>query len=147
VMLLPKTIRKGRASLYRFQSVAYTVGTFQIMETETPKIVLKYPPHTGCLAGGDHRSGHGEKQRGHHLLGPHFRIRADPGALQTRSDLCIPRMQLSGLVPNFQNRWNSGGNIYKSLTDTVHECRNWEIGRAISFLGIPICFEFSVQCL
>ncbi len=25
--------------------------------------------------------------------------------------------------------------IYKSLTNTIHECRNWEPGRAISFLG------------
>jgi hypothetical protein len=26
--------------------------------------------------------------------------------------------------------------IYKSLTDTVHDCRNWERGCAVLFLGI-----------
>jgi hypothetical protein len=35
--------------------------------------------------------------------------------------------------------------IYKSLTDTVHKCRNWEQGRAVSFLGIFFSnFRYSV---
>jgi hypothetical protein len=36
--------------------------------------------------------------------------------------------------------------IYKSLTDTIHECRNWEQGRAVSFLGIFVLrFQYSVD--
>jgi hypothetical protein len=34
--------------------------------------------------------------------------------------------------------------IYKSLTNSVHECRNWERGRAVSFLGIhKLDFRYS----
>ncbi len=68
--------------------------------------------------------------------------------LYLKSDLCIPRnMKLSGLVPQFlhscicerflysqQNRQIDPGGIYKSLRE--HECRNWERGHAVSFLGI-----------
>jgi hypothetical protein len=63
-------------------------------------------------------------------------------------------MNLRGLVPNFHIHVSVnylyitmigppfccskiGGpiaEIYKSLTDTVHECRHWERGRAVSFL-------------
>jgi hypothetical protein len=36
--------------------------------------------------------------------------------------------------------------IYKSLTDTVYECRNWEWRRAVSFLGIHKSdFRYSVE--
>jgi hypothetical protein len=44
------------------------------------------------------------------------------------------------VFPETKLRGRKGGGlimgIYKSLTDTVHECRNWEQCRAVSFLGI-----------
>jgi hypothetical protein len=68
----------------------------------------------------------------------------------------FPDMKLRGLVPNFHIHVprfvllfccsKKGGpivGIYKSLTDTVHECRNWERGRAVSFLGI---FVLNFRC-
>jgi hypothetical protein len=35
--------------------------------------------------------------------------------------------------------------IYKSFTDTVHECRSWEHGHAVSFLGLFVSnFRYSL---
>jgi hypothetical protein len=58
------------------------------------------------------------------------------------SDLYIPRIgqqtqysKISGPIVGIYTR--------KSLTVTVHECRNWERGRAVSFLGI---FVSNLRC-
>ncbi len=67
----------------------------------------------------------------------------------------FPEMKLRGLVPNFHIHVTVIDSyipmigpaicckicrtilgIYESLIDTVHECRNWERGPAVSFLGI-----------
>jgi hypothetical protein len=75
----------------------------------------------------------------------------------------FPENKLRGLVPNFyihvyvcehlyiptigpQTLYCKIGGpivgIYKSLTDTVHEFKNWERGRAVSFLGIFVLIFF-----
>ncbi len=50
----------------------------------------------------------------------------------------FPEMKLRGLVPNPIME------IYKNRSQT-HECRNWERGRTVSFLGIFVSnFRYSV---
>ena len=53
------------------------------------------------------------------------------------SDLYIPQDRSANAIQ--QNRQTDRGKIYRLQ---IHECRNWERGRAVSFLGIL----FSVQC-
>ncbi len=74
-------------------------------------------------------------------------------------------MKPRGLVPNFyihafvsdlyiltiglQTQYSKIGGpivgIYKSLTDTVHECGSWERGHALSFLGMFVSnFRYSL---
>ncbi len=60
--------------------------------------------------------------------------------LQTRSDLCIPRYETARPRSQF---------IHPCISRSqMHECSNWERGRADSLLYYfwNICFEFSVQC-
>jgi hypothetical protein len=55
------------------------------------------------------------------------------------SDLYIPSVAL----PIFC-RWTNLGNIYVNRSQ-IHECGNWERGRAVSFLGIFVLnFRYSV---
>jgi hypothetical protein len=76
--------------------------------------------------------------------------------LQTRSDYCIPKMKLGGLVPNFHipvsvcdlHIYSYAQSAYFAAAKKVdrsweyinrfhtQECRNRERGRAVSFLGI-----------
>jgi hypothetical protein len=59
-------------------------------------------------------------------MSPNFHIYVSAG------DLYIPMIGLSILLQ--PNRQTNPGNIYcKWLTE--HECRNWERGRPVSFLG------------
>jgi hypothetical protein len=60
-------------------------------------------------------------------------------ALQIRSDLCIPRMKLHGLVPNFH--------IHLSVGDLNMNVGIRERTRLRSFISGNMCFKFSVQCL
>jgi hypothetical protein len=63
----------------------------------------------------------------YNVLSPNFHI------LVSVSDLYIPRIGLPICL-----------GIYKSFTDTVHECRNWEQGCAVPFLGInKLFFRYS----
>ncbi len=70
-------------------------------------------------------------------LGPNFYIHVSV------SDLYI--LMIGPHILLYCVRWPIVG-IYKSLTDTVHECGNWERGRA-GFISGNSCFEFSVHCI
>jgi hypothetical protein len=67
----------------------------------------------------------------------------------SKIDLCIPRNETARPCSQLPHSCTSVSDlytprkigrpileVYKSLTNTVHECRNWERGRAASFLGI-----------
>ncbi len=91
--------------------------------------------------------------------------------LQRRSDLCIPRNQTARPQSQFPHSCTvSVSNLYTpTIFPTIflqqnrpdrsweyinrmnrsqkHECRNWERGRAISYLGIFLSyFRYSVPC-
>jgi hypothetical protein len=57
------------------------------------------------------------------------------------SDLYIPTI---GLQMQFSKICGPIVGTYKSFTDTVHECRSWERGHTVSFLGIFVSnFRYS----
>ncbi len=59
------------------------------------------------------------------------------------SDLYISRISLSILLQ--VNMWTDCGNIRINRLQT-HECRNWDWGHAIPFLGIFVSIFFSATC-
>jgi hypothetical protein len=73
-------------------------------------------------------------------------------ALRTRSDSCIPRKKLRGLVPSFHIHV-SVSDLYISTIDRgnvliAYRYMNLRMGtRPRSFISGNVCFEFSVQCL
>jgi hypothetical protein len=57
-------------------------------------------------------------------------------------------MKLPGYVPNSFIIYVHVRSAYFSAADTVHECRNWERGRAVSFMGICVSiFRYSVYAV
>jgi hypothetical protein len=71
----------------------------------------------------------------------------------------FPEMKLRGLVPNFyihvsvsdrsatavqKKRRTDRENTIYIYRSQIHDCRNWDRGRAVSFLGIFFCnFRYS----
>jgi hypothetical protein len=76
------------------------------------------------------------QKQNYNVLSPNFHIHVSV------SDLLFPQLVNPRPIVEYKNR------------SQIHECRNWEQSRTVSFLGIQymgiygnICFEFLAQCM